>query len=305
MNVALAGTAHHVERIVRGWRRVDAKVEAQEAARRATEAARFTSTRKRTAWSSSAAGSSPRWARCVMQTLAAAREALYRRRRAGGRPARTIRRRMRRRSASSRPTRWPCSPRRPCTMASSRARRPSATRSWSRGRPVLADADQPGSRSWRTASTFPRDVQRLACDATRVIMRHDADGRVVEVGAARGRFPAMRRALQHRDHGCRFPAADAFTQGHHIRHWAHGGRRRCRILRCYVAAPSGGAPGRLRGRAAGHGASVPAPGRPAPPRAAPVPVPHDPLGDFARGTRPRACACTVDGCGSWPATAST
>src|SRR5262245_30258841 len=31
MNVAMAATAHHVERIVRGWRRVDSKVEAQEA----------------------------------------------------------------------------------------------------------------------------------------------------------------------------------------------------------------------------------------------------------------------------------
>jgi len=34
----------------------------------------------------------------------------------------------------------------------------------------------------------------------------------------------LRRALQHRDGGCRFPGCGVrFGQGHHIRHWAHGG----------------------------------------------------------------------------------
>jgi hypothetical protein len=56
-------------------------------------------------------------------------------------------------------------------------------------------------------------------------MQHARDGRVVEV-AARTRIipPALRRALQHRDHGCRFPGCGVrFGQGHHIRHWAQGG----------------------------------------------------------------------------------
>ncbi|PYN95241.1 MAG: hypothetical protein DMD89_19975, partial [Candidatus Rokuibacteriota bacterium] len=36
--------------------------------------------------------------------------------------------------------------------------------------------------------------------------------------------PALRRALNHRDRGCRFPGCGVrFGQGHHIRHWAHGG----------------------------------------------------------------------------------
>src|SRR5262249_3556217 len=67
--------------------------------------------------------------------------------------------------------------------------------------------------------------QRLACDATRVVVRHDADGRATEVGArTRTIPPALRRALQHRDKGCRFPGCGLpFGQGHHIRHWAHGG----------------------------------------------------------------------------------
>ena len=56
-------------------------------------------------------------------------------------------------------------------------------------------------------------------------MRHDADGRVVEIGArTRTIPPALRRALQQRDAHCRFPGCHGrFTQGHHLRHWARGG----------------------------------------------------------------------------------
>jgi len=56
-------------------------------------------------------------------------------------------------------------------------------------------------------------------------MRHDPDGRVVEVGArTRTIPPALRRALLHRDRGCRFPGCGIrFVQGHHLRHWAQGG----------------------------------------------------------------------------------
>ena len=35
---------------------------------------------------------------------------------------------------------------------------------------------------------------------------------------------SLRRALRHRDHGCRFPGCGIrFGQGHHIQHWANGG----------------------------------------------------------------------------------
>jgi hypothetical protein len=56
-------------------------------------------------------------------------------------------------------------------------------------------------------------------------MRHGRDGRVVEVDTrTRTIPPAIRRALDHRDRGCRFPGCGVrFGQGHHIRHWAHGG----------------------------------------------------------------------------------
>jgi len=56
-------------------------------------------------------------------------------------------------------------------------------------------------------------------------MRHSPDGRVVEVGArTRTIPPALRRVLQHRDHGCRFPGCGLrFADAHHIRHWVNGG----------------------------------------------------------------------------------
>ncbi len=47
----------------------------------------------------------------------------------------------------------------------------------------------------------------------------------MEIGArTRTIPPALRRALHHRDRGCRFPGCDRpFGQGHHVRHWAQGG----------------------------------------------------------------------------------
>ena len=92
--------------------------------------------------------------------------------------------------------------------------------------PVLADPDQPGRSLLEDgAYSSAEESRRIACDASRVVMRHDAGGRVVEVGArTRTIPPALRRALQHRDHGCRFPGCGSrFTQGHHTRHWADGG----------------------------------------------------------------------------------
>jgi len=51
-----------------------------------------------------------------------------------------------------------------------------------------------------------------------MLMRHDPDGRVVAVGArTRTTPPALRRALHHRDRGCRFPGCRLrFAEGHHV-----------------------------------------------------------------------------------------
>jgi hypothetical protein len=48
---------------------------------------------------------------------------------------------------------------------------------------------------------------------------------VVEIGArTRTIPPALRRVLQQRDRGCRFPGCGVrVAQGHHLHHWAEGG----------------------------------------------------------------------------------
>ena len=91
---------------------------------------------------------------------------------------------------------------------------------------VLANADVPGQSVIEPGARLSAETsQRLACDASRVVMRHHADGSLTEVGArTRTIPPALRRALQQRDRGCRFPGCGSrFGQGHHIRHWAQGG----------------------------------------------------------------------------------
>ena len=68
-------------------------------------------------------------------------------------------------------------------------------------------------------------ARRLCCDAGLVRMVHDRDGRILDVGRrTRTIPPALRRALEARDRGCRFPGCGSrFTDGHHVRHWADGG----------------------------------------------------------------------------------
>ncbi|HUM15140.1 MAG TPA: DUF222 domain-containing protein, partial [Candidatus Nitrosotalea sp.] len=61
--------------------------------------------------------------------------------------------------------------------------------------PVLADSDQPGQSVLEEGQHVSAETsRRLACDASRVVMKHDADGGVTEVGArTRTIPPALRR----------------------------------------------------------------------------------------------------------------
>jgi hypothetical protein len=70
--------------------------------------------------------------------------------------------------------------------------------------------------------------RRLACDASAVEVRHDGDGRILDVGRRRRTIPpAIRRALEVRDRGCRFPGCGSrFCDAHHVVHWADGGETR-------------------------------------------------------------------------------
>src|SRR5438445_556948 len=91
---------------------------------------------------------------------------------------------------------------------------------------VLEDPDASGQSALEPGAHVSAETsRRLGCDASRVVMRHDPDGRVVEVGALTRTIPAaLRRVLHYRDRGCRFPGCGLpLGQGHHIQHWANSG----------------------------------------------------------------------------------
>ena len=214
--VGRAGTADHVERIVRGWRRVDRIAEARAEARRHQSRALhvyqdengMVVLRGRLA---------PEVGAVLVQALAAAREALHQG------------------DVSAEPPTMAQQQADALALVAETALRHGIDPGASGERyqvvvhvdaPALADPDQPGQSVLADGTHVSAETsRRLACDASRVVMRHGRDGRVVEV-AARTRTipPALRRALHHRDHGCRFPGCGRrFGQGHHLRHWAQGG----------------------------------------------------------------------------------
>ena len=67
--------------------------------------------------------------------------------------------------------------------------------------------------------------RRLSCDASVVrVVHEDGDSRLDVGRRTRTISPALRRALDIRDKGCRFPGCGRrFTDAHHVRHWADGG----------------------------------------------------------------------------------
>src|SRR6266511_3497500 len=150
--VGRAGTAAHVERIVRGWRRLDRRAEAREAAQRhARRGLRvyqdddgMTVLRGRL---------EPEVAALLVQALAAARETLYQRARVA--PG----------------------------EAAGPGNVPAET-------PPLAEPGQPGQSVLEDGARVSAETsRRLACDASRVVMRHDENGRVVEIGARTRTIP--------------------------------------------------------------------------------------------------------------------
>jgi hypothetical protein len=67
--------------------------------------------------------------------------------------------------------------------------------------------------------------RRLACDASVVVMKEGPDGSTLNVGRKTRAIPAaIRRALSARDSRCCFPGCTArHCDAHHITHWADGG----------------------------------------------------------------------------------
>ena len=76
-------------------------------------------------------------------------------------------------------------------------------------------------------------VRRLGCDCSAVILLENAQGEPLDVGRkTRSIPPALRRALNARDQGCRFPGCThtRYVQAHHVRHWAQGGETKASNL---------------------------------------------------------------------------
>jgi hypothetical protein len=179
--VGRAGTADHVERIVRGWRRVDRKAEAAEVAQRHASRALhvyqdedgMVTLRGRLA---------PEVGAVLMQALAAAREALYQQARGKDAVASPV-------DVSAETP----------TMAQQQAdalallAETALHHGIDPGAPgeryqvvvhvdarALADPDDPGQSVLEDGARVSAETsRRLACDASRVVMQHGRDGHVV------------------------------------------------------------------------------------------------------------------------------
>jgi hypothetical protein len=222
LKVGRAGTAEHVERIVRGWRWMDRKAEREDAAlQHKFRALHVYRTDDGTVVVKGRLA--PEVGALLIKALDAAREGLYQRSRSADTPTGLDQPLMEQQQADA------------LALLAETALHHSMDPSAPGERyqvvvhvdaSVLADADHPGQSVLEDGGRVSAETsQRLACDASRVVMRHDADGNTLEVGArTRTIPPALRRALVHRDQHCRFPGCRGrFVQGHHIRHWAHGG----------------------------------------------------------------------------------
>jgi 5-methylcytosine-specific restriction endonuclease McrA len=226
LSVGRAGTASHIECIVRGWRRMDRRADFHGVARRSASLGLHVRqdddgtviVRGRLA---------PEAGALLVRALDAARETLYQRTRAVADPTATD-------SATAPPTRAQQQAEALALLAET-----ALHQELDPGAPgeryqvvvhvdaaVLADPAQPGQSVLEEGSHVSAETsRRLACDASRVVMRHDEEGRLLEVGArTRTIPPALRRALLHRDRTCRFPGCHVRVgEGHHMRHWAQGG----------------------------------------------------------------------------------
>src|SRR5437762_182801 len=187
--VGRAGTAAHVERIVRGWRRMDRKAEAREADHQ--HAGRALHVYPDSDGTVILRGRlTAEVGALLVQALAAARETLHQQAR-GQEPEGD-----------------------PPTMVQQQAdalallAETALHHGIDPGAPgeryqvvvhvdaeVLADPDQPGQSVLEDGARVPAGTsQRLACDASRVVMRHGLDGRVVEVAARTRTIPPALRA---------------------------------------------------------------------------------------------------------------
>jgi hypothetical protein len=109
---------------------------------------------------------------------------------------------------------------------------------------TLEEEGEPGRSELENVTRVSAETsRRISCDAGVICVTHpkrraEGDGRAEGVGngigvdgsilsvgrRTRTISPALRRALEIRDRGCRFPGCGLrFTDAHHVKHWADGG----------------------------------------------------------------------------------
>jgi len=212
VGVGRAGTAAHVERIVRGWRRVDRRAEARETALQ--HAGRALHVHQDEDGMVVLRGRlEPEVGAILVQALAAARETLYQRARVTDRAAGP------RGVSAEMPTLA-----QPQADALALLAQTALHQGLDPGTPgeryqvvvhvdapVLADPEQPGQSLLEDSARVSAETsRRLACDASRVVMHHDPNGRVQEVGArTRTIPPALQRARTARRRGYATAATDS------------------------------------------------------------------------------------------------
>ncbi len=228
--LARAGTAAHVERVVRAWRRVDRIAEAEEAVKQRRE--RYCRAYPDEDGMLVVRARLPaEVGALLLAALEAAGDELYRRREPGERRGAAV------------PDPEPSHGQRRADalgLVAEKALEAIGEGPVGRGGAgdrylvmVHVDAEALERDSETGQATLESGVRvsaetsrRLACDASRVEMRHGRGGQVLDVGRkTRAISPALRRALDFRDSGCRFPGCGVkHCDAHHVRHWADGGK---------------------------------------------------------------------------------
>jgi len=229
LDLAYHGTAAHVERVVRAWRRCDRVEEARNTERRHL-------TREANIWADDdgmvilRARLTPELGAVVQRALEAASDRLYQESRQAAAPAsigEEVTPAQRRADAMG--------------MLAESALHSDLVRGTTADRyQVVLHVDAaPDGRSADAGGAGQAVIEldgggvdvsaetsrRLACDASVVVLREVGDGSAMDVGRkTRSIPPAIRRALNARDTGCRFPGCAArHCDAHHLVHWADGG----------------------------------------------------------------------------------